>query len=121
MPPSSPEEIDAENNVAEADASAPKKPPNQPKAPDLPSISLTFFNELGQPKSKPSLIKNVIARGENSSWIGPPGKGKSALLTDISVHLANGRDWRGYRTKERCGVLYFALERGDLVKRRLAA
>jgi hypothetical protein len=85
------------------------------------TISLTFFNDLTQPIPKPWLIKNVIARGETSSWIAPPGKGKSALLTDIGVHLASGTDWRGYRTKDRAGVIYFALERADLVKRRLIA
>jgi hypothetical protein len=67
------------------------------------------------------VIKNVIARAETSSWIAPPGRGKSALLTDISVHLASGTEWRGYRTKKPCGVVYFALERADLVKRRLIA
>ncbi len=85
------------------------------------AIKLAFFNDLAQPTSKPSLIKNVIARGESSSWIAPPGKGKSALLTDISVNLAGGLDWRGYRNKLRAGVVFFALERADLVKRRLIA
>jgi hypothetical protein len=47
--------------------------------------------------------------------------GQSALLTDISAHLANGKDWRGYRTKGHCGVVYFAIERVDLVKRRFVA
>jgi hypothetical protein len=50
-----------------------------------------------------------------------PGKLKSALATDIAIHLAFGIDWRGYQSKETCGVVYFALERADLVKRRLAA
>jgi hypothetical protein len=85
------------------------------------TIALTFFNDLSRPTPKPWLIKNVIARGETSSWIAPPGKGKSALLTDISVALASGADWRGHRTKDRAGVIYFALERADLVKRRLIA
>jgi hypothetical protein len=85
------------------------------------AIKLTFFDELVKVAPKPWLIKNVIARGETSSWIAPPGKGKSALLVDIAVHLANGKNWRGYRTKGRCGVVYFAIERADLVKRRLVA
>jgi hypothetical protein len=55
-------------------------------------IRLRFFSELTQPAPKPWLIKNVIAKGETSSWIAPPGKGKSTLLTDIAVHLAAGRD-----------------------------
>jgi hypothetical protein len=84
-------------------------------------LALTFFDQLTEPVPKPWLIKNVIAKGETSSWIAPPGKGKSALLTDISIHCANGADWRGHRTKGRTGVLYFALERADLVSRRLVA
>jgi DnaB-like helicase N terminal domain/AAA domain len=81
-----------------------------------------FFNDLAEnPPPKPWLIKGAIARDETSSWIAPPGKGKSALLTDIAVHQAAGRDWRGFRTKGRCGVVYFALERADLVRRRLVA
>ena len=84
-------------------------------------LALTFFGQLTKPTSKPWLIKNGIARGETSSWIAPPGQGKSALLTDIGIHLGGGKFWRGYRTKERCGVLYLALERADLVKRRLIA
>ena len=93
----------------------------EPK-PALTPIPLTFFADLADtPTPRPWLIKNVIARDETSSWIAPPGKGKSALLTDIAVHTAAGKDWRGRRVKECSGVVYFALERADLVRRRLAA
>jgi AAA domain len=85
------------------------------------TIKLRFFSELTDPKPKPWIIKGVIAMGETSSWIAPPGKGKSTLLTDLSVHLGAGIDWRGYRTKGCHGVIYFALERANLVERRLAA
>jgi AAA domain-containing protein len=85
-------------------------------------LPLTFFNDLTEnAPAKPWVIKNVMSRDETSSWIAPPGKGKSALLTDIAVHKAGGRDWRGFRTKGRSGVVYFALERADLVRRRLIA
>ena len=85
-------------------------------------LRLVFFNDLGaQPTPKPWLIKNVMARDEISSWFGPPGKGKSALATDLTIANASGRDWRGFRTKCRCGVVYFAFERADLVRRRLIA
>ena len=87
----------------------------------VPTITLSFFSELVEAKPKPWLIKNVIARGECSSWIAPPGKGKSALLTDIFVHGAGSIDWRGHRTKGKFGGIYFALERVDLVKRRMTA
>jgi RecA-family ATPase len=85
------------------------------------AIMLTFFDECSATALKRWLIKGVVAIGETSSWIAPPGKGKSALQTDISVSIAAGRDWRGYRSKGSHGVVYFAFERGDLVKRRLTA
>lgn len=84
-------------------------------------IALNYFSDLKQATSKPWLVKGVVARGECSSWIAPPGYGKSGLLTDIFVHGAGGVDWRGYRTKSQFGGLYFALERSDLVRRRLIA
>jgi hypothetical protein len=37
------------------------------------------------------------------------------------VHLAAGKDWRDHRIKAPAGVIYLALERGRLVKRRLEA
>ena len=85
------------------------------------AIKLTFFDECSAIASKRWLIKGVAAIGETSSWIAPPGRGKSALQTDLSVNIAAGMDWRGYRSKGPHGVVYFAFERGDLVKRRLTA
>src|ERR1035441_45140 len=99
-------------------------PPAEAKPADISNkkaIKLTYFNACAAVLLKRWIVKNVIAHGETSSWFGPPGKGKSGLLTDLGIHVAAGKDWRGYRIKERCGVVYFALERGDLVKRRIAA
>jgi AAA domain/CHC2 zinc finger len=85
------------------------------------SIRLSYFSDLTDATPKLWLIKNVIARGETSSWIGPPGAGKSALLGDVCVHGASSPSWRGYRIKQQFGSLYLAIERGDLVKRRMIA
>jgi hypothetical protein len=79
------------------------------------------YEDLQIDIAKPWIVKNVIARGETSSWIAGPGMGKSALLTDIAIHVAAGRDWRGYRNKQQLAVIYFAFERGDLLKCRLEA
>jgi hypothetical protein len=86
-----------------------------------PGIPLAYYGKFGTTAAKAWILKGVVARGETSSWIAPPSKGKSALITDIAIHIASGEDWRGYRCKERCGVVYFALERAALVKRRLMA
>jgi hypothetical protein len=70
---------------------------------------------------KRELVKGVIALGETSGWVGPPGSLKSALLTSACVAVATGSPWRGHRNKGRAAVIYFALERGDLVARRFRA
>jgi hypothetical protein len=94
--------------------------PEEPNPTTAP-ISLEHFENFSSMPPKCWIIKNVIALGETSSWIGPPGAGKSALITDLAIHVATGTEWRGHRSKEECGVVYFALERGELVKRRLIA
>ena len=70
---------------------------------------------------KAHIIKGVLAWNETSAWIAPPGGMKSALLASAAIHVALGRDWFGKKNKQAVGVVYFALERADLVKRRLAA
>jgi RecA-family ATPase len=80
------------------------------------------FDEVtaGMP-AKRHLIKGIFARGESSAWIAPPKAMKSALLASAAVHVACGANWFGYRSKEAAGVVYFALERADLVASRLQA
>nr|WP_283807534.1 AAA family ATPase [Bradyrhizobium retamae] len=81
-----------------------------------------MLHEIGDsPPKKRWLIKNVVALGETSAWIAPPGGLKSALLAELSFCVAAQRDWHGYKSKNSGGVVYFALERADLVKRRLRA
>jgi hypothetical protein len=67
------------------------------------------------------IIKNVLGPGEVSTWCGRPGAGKSSIGGDLALHVAAGRDWRGYRSKRKGAIIYFALERSDLVERRLNA
>jgi hypothetical protein len=83
------------------------------------ALPFVEFDALEVEVQKSWLLKNVIAKAETSSWIGGPGKGKSALLTDVAIHVAAERDWRGHKAKGKFGVVYLAFERGDLVKRRL--
>lgn len=71
------------------------------------------------------ILKGAIAWGETSAWVGPPGSLKSALMADLSVSIAYGLDWHGKKFKPnehvQLGVIYFALERADLVRRRIEA
>jgi hypothetical protein len=92
-----------------------QKPAAKPGAP----LKLTYFDDCGKTALRRWILKGIIARGETSAWVAPPGAGKSALLTEIAIHCAAKIDWRGHRAKEACGVVVFALERADLFKRRL--
>jgi hypothetical protein len=68
------------------------------------------------------IVKGAVAWGETSAWIGPPGSLKSALMADLAVSVAFNLDWHGKKTKGgQHGVMYFALERADLVRRRIEA
>jgi hypothetical protein len=92
-------------------------PPPRPKA-----LPFKTFDEITAAViTKPWIIKNVLARGETSSWFGPPGATKSSLWTDIAVHVAGQETWRGYRIKANTGVAFIAMERAHLVERRLYA
>lgn len=71
--------------------------------------------------SRKWVIKGVMALEEISSFIGAPGGAKSALLTDIAIHTAIRPEWRSYKIREPRAVVYWALERGFLVRRRIEA
>jgi len=73
------------------------------------------------PTAKDWLIKGIFARAESSAWVAPPKAMKSALLAEAAICVAAGLDWHGYRNKGAYGVVYFALERADLVRRRILA
>ena len=81
----------------------------------------TFEEMACDTPAKSWLIKGILARGETSAWIAPPGGMKSALLGQAAVCVAAGLDWQGKRNKGAAGVVYFALERADLVEKRIRA
>lgn len=87
------------------------------------AFEFSLFAELDARSAvKSHVIKGVFARGETSAWIAKPGGMKSALLTSAAVNVARGVDWFGYKNKAGpVGAVYFAVERADLVARRLRA
>jgi hypothetical protein len=105
-----------ENNVLDI------KTIQKDRAATMPGYRLVTFDEMEvDPPAKQWLIKGILARGETSAWIAPPGAMKSALLAEAAICVGAGLDWHGYRNKGAAGVVYFAIERADLVKRRLRA
>jgi hypothetical protein len=83
-------------------------------------ISFTRFTDIEQAPVKNWLVRNFLGAGEMSCNYGPPGSAKSLLAGDLAAHVAWGQDWMGRRVSPGA-VLFVAIERSALVKRRLAA
>jgi RecA-family ATPase len=69
---------------------------------------------------KAFLINGFVGAGETSAWYGPPDGGKSTAVLDAGCHVSAGLDFCGRRVTQGA-VLYVAIERGAVVKRRLLA
>src|ERR1700733_12834603 len=96
------------------------------------ALPFEMFDDAADDVEKRWLLKGLIALGEDSSWFGPPGSMKSALLLDMAFHITMRRPWRGHEyvydededetnQKERRAVIYFALERDGLVRAPMGA
>ena len=68
------------------------------------------------------VIKGVLAKGHNSYLFGPPGGGKSAMYGSAAMYVGAAREnWHGFKIKKQYAGVYFAMERADLVKKRIWA
>jgi len=65
-------------------------------------------------------IKKILPAKEVAAIYGPPGAGKSFMALDMACHIAEGRDWMGYRTKK-ANVVYLILEAANGFSGRLKA
>jgi hypothetical protein len=65
-------------------------------------------------------IKFFVARGTTSVATGLWGAGKTAVFSDIGLHVGHGFEWRGRKVAKGV-VIYVALENSDDVERRVAA
>lgn len=65
-------------------------------------------------------VKHFIARGTTSIASGQWGAGKTAVFSDIALHVAHGFEWRGRKVKKGV-VVYVALENPEDVERRVRA
>ncbi|QHP69812.1 hypothetical protein EI171_22450 [Bradyrhizobium sp. LCT2] len=108
----------AERNQGDSDGGARENTGRKRTSGALP---LSYFGAFPANAKKRPILKGFLNRGDTSALIAPPKRGKSALMTEIAVHCAAGKDWRGHAASGPCGVVILALERGDLYQRRLDA
>jgi hypothetical protein len=86
---------------------------------DKPKRPFVLFDEI-EILPKEWLAKDFLGVSETSCWYGHPGCGKSVLIEDFGLHVAAGIPWHDREVKKGA-VLYVALERSQLVKRRAVA
>lgn len=65
-------------------------------------------------------IKKIMPARDVVAIYGPPGAGKSFMALDMAAHIAEGRDWMGYRVKP-AHVVYVVLEAANGFSGRLKA
>lgn len=71
-------------------------------------ITFCQYDAKGIPL-EPELIQGVLRRGHKLMVSGASKSGKSFMLIELALCLANGRPWMGYKCEE-CKVLYVNLE-----------
>jgi hypothetical protein len=64
-------------------------------------------------------VKFFVARGTTSVATGLWGTGKTAVFSDIGLHVGHGFDWRGRKVSKGV-VIYVALENSEDVERRVS-
>jgi hypothetical protein len=83
---------------------------------------LTHFEDFNKVLELDWIVRGLFARGHNSYLFGPPGGGKSAMLGSVATYLGAGAPaWHGFKIKQPCAAVYFALERAQLVQKRVWA
>jgi hypothetical protein len=83
---------------------------------------LVYYADFGKVVKLDWIIKGILAKGHNSYLFGPPGGGKSALYGSAATYLAAARDsWHGFKIRKQLAAIIFAMERADLVRKRIWA
>ena len=67
------------------------------------------------------LFKHLLDRETVVLVYGPSNSGKSFLMLDAAVHLAMGKDWGGYKCKEKMAAIVIATEAGKAFGKRVVA
>src|SRR3974377_1042888 len=58
-----------------------------------------FFD--GDDTPRPEIVEGLIREGQLVAFAGPYGMGKSPILTDLTVHIIQGKAWCGRNVSQR--------------------
>lgn len=83
----------------------------------LPSI---FFEDIQPNMDAADFVEGMLIEGSMAVVYGESNCGKTFFMTDLSLHVAMGKTWRGLEV-EQGGVIYCALEGSHGISNRVAA
>src|SRR5665213_2187679 len=93
---------------------------NKKRIGEQPRFSYIEDVRLAEPRFIEWAVKHFLARGTTSIVSGKWGTGKTAVYTDIALHIAHGLPYRDRKVTKGV-VIYVALENAEDVERRIRA
>lgn len=94
-------------------------PPTKP-APSDALLPLLYFADVRPNLDAADFVEGLLIECAMSVVYGPSNCGKTFFMTDLALHIAAGRAWRG-REIEAGAVIYCALEGSHGISNRIAA
>lgn len=91
-----------------------------PKAADGPDLPLIYFGDVQASLDASDFVEGILTEEAMSVVYGPSNCGKTFFVSDLAMHVATGRTWRG-KAIEAGGVIYCALEGSHGIANRVAA
>jgi hypothetical protein len=89
-------------------------------ADDERRLPLVYFSDIQPNLDAADFVEGILIDGSMAVIYGESNCGKTFFMTDLGLHIALGRKWRG-REVERGGVIYCALEGAHGISNRVAA
>jgi hypothetical protein len=87
---------------------------------DGPPLPLIYFDQVQASLDASDFVEGILTEEAMSVVYGPSNCGKTFFVSDLAMHVATGKTWRG-KAIEAGGVIYCALEGSHGIANRVAA
>lgn len=107
-------------NVIEGPSVSTAQEGQRARSPDRREIPILGWHQIALSVEQPALVAGFLPQGGLCCIYGESGCGKSFLVTDAALHVAQGWEWHGRRVKT-AGVVYVAAEGAAGMMKRIVA
>jgi len=111
---------DREPPRANGHAAPPPPEPEEPREFDTSLFELVYFEDIQPNLDAADFVEDLLIRASMAVVYGESNCGKTFFMTDLALHIAMGKTWRG-REIDGGGVIYCALEGSHGISNRVAA